>query len=141
MACEGPATHDRTHLNFLSGRESGNRTNRHNRPQFITSINLLSRCYVCFMNMELGVDSKPKEHPSARICRQLAPPAAGRRHREWIAVDDKLWQRLFAGHRNAIGATDFHRRHHVALARSMCTSNALDVADGGAISFTDRSLA
>src|ERR1700730_3839799 len=34
--------------------------------------NLLSRCYVCFMNMELGVDSKPKEHPNARICRQLA---------------------------------------------------------------------
>jgi hypothetical protein len=93
------------------------------------------------MKMELGVDFKPKEHPSARICRQLAPPAAGRRHREWIAVDDKLWQRLLAGHYKAIGAKDFHRRHHVALARSMCTSNALDVADGSAIRSTDRSLA
>jgi hypothetical protein len=59
------------------------------------------------MKMELGVDSKPKEHPSARICRQLAPPAAGRRHRERIAVDDKLWQRLLAGHYKAIGAKDF----------------------------------
>ena len=58
-----------------------------------------------------------------------------------IAVDDKLWQRLLAGHYKAIGAKDFHRRHHVALARSMCTSNALDVADGSAISSTDRSLA
>src|ERR1700688_2682057 len=100
MACEGLASHDRTHLKFLSGRESGNRTNRHNRPQSIISIriycrvvtNLLSRCYVCFMKMELGVDSKPKEHPNARICRQLALPAAGHRHREPIAVDDKLWQ-------------------------------------------------
>lgn len=93
------------------------------------------------MNMELGVDSKPKEHPSARICRQLASPAARRRHRERIAVDDKLWQRLLAGHYKANGAKDFHRPHHVALARSMCTSNALDVAGGSAISSTDRSLA
>jgi hypothetical protein len=87
------------------------------------------------MKMELAVDSKPKEHPSARICRQLALRPLVAATANGIAVDDKLWQRLLAGHYKAIGAKDFHRRHHAALARSMCTSNALDVADGSAIKF------
>jgi hypothetical protein len=46
------------------------------------------------MNMELGVDSKPKEHPNARICRQLALPQLVAPTSSRIAVDDKLWQRL-----------------------------------------------
>jgi len=59
-----------------------------------------------------------------------------------IAVDDKLWQRLLADHRKAISREAFSaRRHHVALARSMRTANALDVADGSAISSAERSLA
>jgi len=59
-----------------------------------------------------------------------------------IAVDDKLWQRLLADHRKANSREAFSaRRHHVALTRSMRMANALDVADGSAISSTERSLA
>ena len=58
------------------------------------------------MNMELGVDSKPKEHPNARICRQLALPQLVAATASRIAVDDKLWQRLLAGHRKAIALVD-----------------------------------
>jgi hypothetical protein len=93
------------------------------------------------MKMELAVDSKPKEHPSARICRQLAPPAAGRRHREWIAVDDKLWQRLLAGHYKAIAAKDFtgdtmlHWRDRCARRMRWMLPTAVQ------LSSTDRSLA
>jgi hypothetical protein len=43
------------------------------------------------MNMELGVDSKPKEHPTPEFADnwRFRPLVAA----SWIAVDDKLWQK------------------------------------------------
>jgi hypothetical protein len=59
----------------------------------------------------------------------------------WIAVDDKLWQRLLAGHYKANGAKDFTGHTMLHWHDRCARRNALDVAGGGAITSSDRSLA
>jgi hypothetical protein len=86
------------------------------------------------MNMELVVDSKPKQHPSARICRQMAPPAARRRNRERDCRRRQVVARLLAGHGKAIGAKDFHPATPCcigAIANYDCRVVEMDMTKGG----------
>jgi hypothetical protein len=72
------------------------------------------------MNMELGVDSKPKEHPTPEFADNWRFPPLVAATASWVAVDDKLCQKLLADHRKAIRAKDLQHGDTMLRWRDRC---------------------